>query len=149
MWAIIRLVVVLPLVPVTATTGIVGTIVCGPSPCGEATTRSAAWLTASSTTSPGSGVEHGRHRPAHLLGAVAMTPRIGHDDHVGVARRAHPDGEPDGAGLARDRAHQAGDRSQGEPLPEAGVGLTGLCRAQADAPGEPLGRARWVRTRAR
>ncbi len=42
MWAIIRLVVVLPLVPVTATTGILGTIVCGASPSSEATTRSAA-----------------------------------------------------------------------------------------------------------
>jgi hypothetical protein len=39
MWAIIRLVVVLPLVPVTATTGMVGVIVCGSAPSGDAMTR--------------------------------------------------------------------------------------------------------------
>ena len=53
MWAIIRLVVVLPLVPVTATTGICGVIVWGASPSSPAVTRSAAWPTASSTSSPG------------------------------------------------------------------------------------------------
>ena len=53
MWAIIRLVVVLPLVPVTATTGISGVIVWGTGPSGEAATRSAARLTASSTSAPG------------------------------------------------------------------------------------------------
>ncbi len=53
MCAIIRLVVVLPLVPVTATTGICGAIVVGDEPSGAAATRSAAWPTASATSSPG------------------------------------------------------------------------------------------------
>src|SRR3954451_2317567 len=51
--AIIRLVVVLPLVPVTATTGISGTIVCGASPAGAAATPAAACPTAPSTSSTG------------------------------------------------------------------------------------------------
>ena len=54
MWAIIRLVVVLPLVPVTATTGIRGVIVVGPSPFGASATRLAARPTASSTSAAGS-----------------------------------------------------------------------------------------------
>ena len=54
MWAIIRLVVVLPLVPVTATTGILGVIVVGAAPFGLSATRLAARLTASSTSAPGS-----------------------------------------------------------------------------------------------
>ena len=48
MWAIIREVVVLPLVPVTATTGTFGVSVRGGSPGSLAATCSAAWPTASS-----------------------------------------------------------------------------------------------------
>ena len=54
MWAIIRLVVVLPLVPVTATTGIFGVMVVGRSPLSAARTSSAAALTADSTSGVGS-----------------------------------------------------------------------------------------------
>ena len=48
MCATIREVVVLPLVPVTATTGTRGRSVVGPGPGSEARTDSAAWLTSSS-----------------------------------------------------------------------------------------------------
>ncbi len=53
-WAIIRLVVVFPLVPVTAMTGILGTIVVGAAPSGLSATRLAARPTASSTSAAGS-----------------------------------------------------------------------------------------------
>ena len=51
--AIIRLVVVLPLVPVTANTGMAGVMVPGRSPRGAAATSAAAALTASSTSGVG------------------------------------------------------------------------------------------------
>ncbi len=54
MWAIIRLVVVLPLVPVTAMTGIFGTIVVGPAPFSASATCLAALSTISSTSVAGS-----------------------------------------------------------------------------------------------
>ncbi len=52
-WAISREVVVFPLVPVTATTGTRGVIVCGVGPGAGRGTRSAASLTACSTSAPG------------------------------------------------------------------------------------------------
>ena len=54
MCAIIRDVVVLPLVPVTATTGTFGVIVCGLAPGSAVRTCSAAALTCSSTSPRGS-----------------------------------------------------------------------------------------------
>ena len=74
MWAIIREVVVLPLVPVTATTGTRGVIVCGAAPGSAAATRSAAAPTAASMSAPGHGVEHVGHRATHLLGARPGAP---------------------------------------------------------------------------
>ena len=53
MCATIRDVVVLPLVPVTATTGIFGVIVVGSGPGSAPATRSAAALTAASMSAPG------------------------------------------------------------------------------------------------
>jgi hypothetical protein len=53
MCAIIRDVVVLPLVPVTATTGILGVMVCGAAPGSAAATRAAAAPTTASTSPPG------------------------------------------------------------------------------------------------
>ena len=50
MWATIRLVVVLPFVPVTATTGMAGVMVVGRLPGSAAATSLAAALTAASTS---------------------------------------------------------------------------------------------------
>ena len=94
MWPIIREVVVLPLVPVTAMTGIRGLSVVGRSPASAAATRSAAALTAvvdvaagsaSSTVGDGLGPAPGRGRG----GATGRRRR------PGAGRgRPHPHGEP-------------------------------------------------------
>src|SRR6478672_5322956 len=73
-WAIIRLVVVLPLVPVTATTGILGVIVVGRVPRSAVRTSSAAALTADST----SGVGSASRALATALPSAVARPRLRH-----------------------------------------------------------------------
>ncbi len=133
MCAIIREVVVLPLVPVTATTGIRGVIVRGPAPgLGGGDRGSAASLTAASMSALEQRVEDVADGAAHRLGPLAVAPREGDDELVRVAGGAHAHGEPRGAGLGRDRAHQPGHRARREPLPEAGLGRPGAGVAQPD-----------------
>ena len=138
MCAIIRDVVVLPLVPVTATTGIFGVIVCGAAPGSAAATRAAAAPTTVSTSPAGDGVEHLRDRRTHHLRPRAVPPRERHDDLVLVAGGPHAYGEPGRARLGRDRPDQPAHRAQREPLPEPGVGLPGAGVAEPDPLREPL-----------
>ena len=129
--------VVLPLVPVTATTGIFGVMVVGP----VALLGRAHLLGRRAHRRLDVGrrqrVERVRDGLAERPGAAAVAPREGHDEHVGVGGRAHAYGEATGAGLAGDGAHQPLDRAQGEPLAEARSGRARPRRAQPDAAGEP------------
>ena len=100
-----------------------------------AATRSAARLDGLLDVGRRHGVEHVGDRTAHLLGAVAVAPRVGDHDDVRVVGRAHPDGEPQRAGLVRDRPHQPRHGPQREPLAETGVGLP------RPRPGSPIRRA--------
>ena len=71
MWAIIRLVVVLPLVPVTATTGIRGVIVCGRVASGAAATRGRGPADSLLDVAAGQLVEHRRRRPGPSPGRAS------------------------------------------------------------------------------
>ena len=125
MWATIRDVVVLPLVPVTATTGIRGVIVVGRAPGSAAATSAAAALTAASTSGVGQGVQSVRDGLTQRSRPTAVAPREGDHEDVGVGGGAYAHREPAGAGLAGDGPHQALDRAEGEALPEARTGRTG------------------------
>ncbi len=98
MCAIIRLVVVLPLVPVTATTGIFGVIVCGAAPFGDSATRTAASLTTESTSVLGRwSITSATARPiawarSRLRHGKATTTRLASlVDRTRTASRAVPD----------------------------------------------------------
>ena len=112
MCAISRLVVVLPLVPVTATTGIVGTdrvrgsaLGRGGDPLGSAADGGLDLLTRNSVLTRHR-VEDVRHGPTHLLGTVAVPPWVRHDDRCGslVGRtRTASRTVPDSCAIARTR----------------------------------------------
>ena len=81
MCAIIREVVVLPLVPVTATTGTLGRIVVGPGPRSvEATWLRGALDEGARRRSSPEAVDDRGDRLAERAGTVAVSPRVGHDD---------------------------------------------------------------------
>ena len=143
-WAISREVVVLPFVPVTATTGILGVIVRGASPSSAALDPLGRLAHGRLDVALRKRVEHVGHGAAHHLGPLAVRPREGHDDAVGVAGRADAHGEPRGPGLGGHGPHQPADRPGREPLPESGVRLARPGVAQTDPAGEPLGGRVWT-----
>ncbi len=141
MWAIIREVVVLPLVPVTATTGTRGVIVVGAAPGSAAATRAAASLTTVSTSPPGTASSTSatavaitcarvrcRHGKATTIWCWSLVGR------TRTASRVAPDS-------FGDRPDQPAHRAQREPLPEPGVGLPGTGVAQPDPLREPPARS--------
>ena len=102
MCATIREVVVLPLVPVTATTGTRGRSVVGPGPGSAArTVAGGPRPTSVVEVRAGQRVEHLGDRPAERLGAVAAAPRVGDHDLVDVVGRPDPHAR---AGWCRPRA---------------------------------------------
>ena len=137
MWAIIRDVVVLPLVPVTATTGTRGVIVVGAGPGSAAATRAAAALTTASTSPPGTASSTSATAVPITWARFAVPPRERHHDLVLVAGGPHAHGEPGRTRLGRDRPDQPAHRAQREPLPEPGVGAPGPRVAQPDPLREP------------
>ena len=138
MCAIIREVVVLPLVPVTATTGTRGVIVVRRG-AGLGRGHPRGRLAHHRVHLPaGHGVEHLRDRRTHHLRTGAVPPREGHHDLVLVAGGPHAYGEPGRARLVRDRPDQPAHRAQREPLPEPGVGLPGPGVPEPDPLREPL-----------
>ena len=123
MWAIIRLVVVLPLVPVTATTGIRGVIVVGRGPARRRATRAAAALTASSTSPAGSASSTSATALPTSRRAVHAT---GRRPRPGAGRWSVGPGPPAARSrLVRHRPHQPGQGPGGEPLAEPGSGAPG------------------------
>ena len=149
MWAIIRDVVVLPLVPVTATTGTRGAIVVGAAPGSLAATVGARAAATSPRRSPRPAgrrrqrVEHRGDGSAHGPGPLAVPPRVGDDDLVRVAGGSHPHrqrgrprlaGRPRGPG-ARRRAPRtaAGSRCPARP----GGRRPGRCARPGRSPPSP------------
>ena len=143
MWAIIRLVVVLPLVPVTATTGIRGVMVVGPSPVRRVGDPLGGPADRLVDVGGRQLVEHRGHRAAHLLGSLAVPPGVGDDELVRVVGRPHAYREPAGARLVRHRPDQPRHRAGREPLPEPAPRLPRPRAPQPDPgrePGRLLGR---------
>ena len=119
MWPIIRDVVVLPFVPVTAMTGIRGFSVVGLSPSSAPRTSAATSLTSASMSLLGSSSSTRATASAKRDRAAAPPPRVGHDDPMHIGGRPHPHRQPVGADLGRDLSDQPGDGAGREPLPEA------------------------------
>ena len=140
MCAIIRLVVVLPLVPVTATTGIFGVMVVGRVPARDGGDLLGGGADRRLDVGGRQRVERVRDRLAERTRPLAVAPREGHDEHLRVGGGAHAHGEPARARLARDGADESLDRPQGEALPEAGAGCArargpqARCGARSAAP---------------
>ena len=128
-----RVVVVLPLVPVTEATGMRGVTRRGPSPSGEAAVTPVGAV--------GHGIREGaageqvaEHQPDRLaqrLGPGPVPPDEGAHDDVGLVRRPGAHAEPAGADVGRQGAGHALDEPQEHLLALLGPGGTGLATAQA------------------
>ena len=125
---------VLPLVPVTATTGMRGLIVLGGPPARSPDGRGGPSYEGVevAVVRRGQPVEDAGDLAAERRGAVAVPPGVGDDDPVHVGRRPHPHREPAGARLACHLPHQPRDGTRREALPEPGAGGTGPSGPQPD-----------------
>jgi len=82
-------------------------------------------------------VEHVGDGLPERLRPPAVSPRVGDDELVGVAGRAHAHRQPVGARLGRDLPHQASERASRETLAETTPGLARSDVRQPDPFGQP------------
>ena len=137
MCAIIREVVVLPLVPVTATTGTFGTDRGGPGAALGRGHVAGGLLDECADVGGAEPVDHRGDRLAESAGAVAVTPGVGDDDAFVLRGRPDAYAEPGGAGLGGDPADEPGHQAGQRPLAEAAHRRVGTHRPDAETFREP------------
>ena len=133
MWASSRVVVVLPLVPVTEATGMRGVTRRGPSPSGVAAATPAAAV-GHGIRERAAGEQVAEDQPdrgAQRLGAGAVPPHEGAHDDVGLVGHPGAHAEPTGADLGGQRPGHPLDEPQQHLLALLGAGRARLAAAQA------------------
>jgi hypothetical protein len=113
--------VVLPLVPVIATTGICGLISCGAEPSGASVQRQA--LGSDHLGNGGRGasahpVQHARQPVRQRLCPAGMAPRIGHDKLCNALSGPGTHGQPRGPSLPGQLPDDLGHEPDREALPK-------------------------------